>query len=293
MAVEIRLLGREDRLALDRLAPGVFDRPIDPRWSAEFLADPRHHLAVALDDGVVVGMASAVNYVNPDKPPALWINEVGVAPTHRRRGVGRGLLQALLARGRALGCGQAWVLTDASNTAARRLYAGSGGRAAAERCRMFEFRLDQPGTADQGADRGWLRPAGRGDHVRRSWTIIGVKDVAASCRWYQTLLGLREAPPVHDHFGQILDADGTVLLCLHRWGAHEHPTLTSPDQAPPGNGLLLFFRVDDYSGALQRARGLVARFEEEPHLNPNTGTMELSVRDPDGYWVTISALSSR
>jgi hypothetical protein len=79
------------------------------------------------------------------------------------------------------------------------------------------------------------------------------------------------------------------LLCLHEWGAHEHPTLTSPDQATPGNGLLLFFRVDDFDRALQRARALVTGFEEEPHRNPNTRTMEFSLRDPDGYYVTISA----
>jgi hypothetical protein len=68
--------------------------------------------------------------------------------------------------------------------------------------------------------------------------------------------------------------------------------LTSPDHATPGNGLLLFFRVDDFDLALQRARSLPGRLEEEPHLNPNTGTMEFSLRDPDGYYVTISALSA-
>jgi catechol 2,3-dioxygenase-like lactoylglutathione lyase family enzyme len=126
--------------------------------------------------------------------------------------------------------------------------------------------------------------------MRRTWTIIGVRDVAAGLRWYQLLLGLPEAAPVHDDFGQILDSDGTVLLCLHEWGAHEHPTLTSPDHATPGNGLLLFFRVDDFDMALPRGRALVAGFEEEPYLNPSTGTMEFSLRDPDGYYVTISAL---
>jgi catechol 2,3-dioxygenase-like lactoylglutathione lyase family enzyme len=89
-----------------------------------------------------------------------------------------------------------------------------------------------------------------------------------------------------------VDTDGTVLLCLHQWGAHEHPSLMSPDRASPGNGLLLFFRVDDYELALERARALVARFEEEPHVNPNTRTREFSLRDPDGYFVTISALSA-
>jgi hypothetical protein len=66
----------------------------------------------------------------------------------------------------------------------------------------------------------------------------------------------------------------------------------SPDEASTGNGLLLFFRVDDYERALKRARTLVARLEEEPHVNPNTQTMEFSLRDPDGYYVTVSALSA-
>jgi predicted enzyme related to lactoylglutathione lyase len=66
--------------------------------------------------------------------------------------------------------------------------------------------------------------------------------------------------------------------------------LESADNAQPGNGLLLFFRVDNFEESLQNARSLVAQLEEEPNLNPSTGTMELSLRDPDGYYVTISAL---
>jgi catechol 2,3-dioxygenase-like lactoylglutathione lyase family enzyme len=128
--------------------------------------------------------------------------------------------------------------------------------------------------------------------MKRTWTIIGVSDVPGSFKWYQSLLGLPKTAPAHDYFGQILDSDGTVLLCLHQWGAHEHPSLMSRDHPHPGNGLLLFFRVDDFDLALPRARALVARFEEEPHMNPNTGTMEFSLRDLDGYYVTMSALSA-
>ena len=127
--------------------------------------------------------------------------------------------------------------------------------------------------------------------MKRTWTIIGVADVPASFKWYQSLLGRPETAPAHDYFGQILDSDGTVLLCLHAWGEHDHPSLTNPDTATPGNGLLLFFRVDDFDEALARARALVDRFEEEPHVNPNTQTWEFSLRDPDGYYVTISSLS--
>jgi catechol 2,3-dioxygenase-like lactoylglutathione lyase family enzyme len=126
--------------------------------------------------------------------------------------------------------------------------------------------------------------------MKRTWTIIGVADVARSFKWYQTLLGQPQTSPAHDYFGQLLDTDGTVLLCLHQWGAHEHPSLTSAERAEPGNGLLLFIRVDDFDESLGRARKLVARLEEEPHLNPSTGTMEFALRDPDGYYVMVSAL---
>jgi aminoglycoside 6'-N-acetyltransferase I len=85
MGIDIRLLGPSDTGFLDRVAPDVFDGPIVARWAHAFLRDPRHHMVVALEEGLVVGMASAVDYVHPDKAPQLWVNEVGVAPTHRRR----------------------------------------------------------------------------------------------------------------------------------------------------------------------------------------------------------------
>ncbi len=128
--------------------------------------------------------------------------------------------------------------------------------------------------------------------MKRTWTIIAVRDVRTSFRWYQSLLGIAPTEPAHDYFGQVLDSDGTVLLCLHVWGEHDHPPLTSADHAKPGNGLLLFIRVDDYEAVLRHARGLVSRLEEEPHVNPNTETPEFSLRDPDGYYVTISSLTA-
>src|ERR1700758_4022411 len=127
MAINVRLLEPGDAQILVRVAPDVFDNPVDSDLAAEFLADPRHHIAVAIDDGLVVGSAIAVHYVHPDKPAELWINEVGVAPSHRRRGLGRRALTALLRHGRSLGCVSAWVLTDRDNAAARALYAGTGG----------------------------------------------------------------------------------------------------------------------------------------------------------------------
>lgn len=126
--------------------------------------------------------------------------------------------------------------------------------------------------------------------MKRLWTIIGVNDVHASFAWYQSLLGMPRTAPAHHYFAQILDSDGTVLLCLHAWGAHEHPPLTSPDHSTPGNGLLLFFRVDHFDDTLQHARALASHLVQEPHLNPSTRTREFSMRDLDGYYVTISAL---
>ena len=140
---DVRLLGPGDAAVLDRVAADVFDLPLDARLGREFLDDPRHHVAVAVDraDGTVVGFVSAVHYVHPDKPAELWINEVGVAPTHQRRGLARQLLAAMLAHGRTLGCAEAWVATEEGNAPARALYAAAGGEDAAESFRMYTFPL--------------------------------------------------------------------------------------------------------------------------------------------------------
>lgn len=128
VTVEIKVLTATDATVLDRVAAEVFDEPVDARAARLFLADPRHHLAVACDGGVVIGFASGVHYFHPDKPvPELFVNEVGVAPTHQNRGVAKGLLRCLLQHARELGCGQAWVLTDQDNIPAQRVYAASGG----------------------------------------------------------------------------------------------------------------------------------------------------------------------
>ena len=124
----MRLLGPDEADVLRRVTTGVFDHPVVTSLAAEFVADPRHHVAVAIDEGRVVGMASGVHYIHPDKPAELWINEVGVAPMHRRRGLARRLLACLLERGAELGCAEAWVLTEGDNAPARSLYASLGGR---------------------------------------------------------------------------------------------------------------------------------------------------------------------
>ncbi|HJW40439.1 MAG TPA: GNAT family N-acetyltransferase [Rhizomicrobium sp.] len=141
MTVDIRVLKRGEEAILSRVAPAVFDNDVDAALAREYLADPHHHIAVAIDGGEVVGFASGVDYVHPDKPRELFVNEVATAPTHRGQGIGKAVLAALLAHGRAIGCKIAWVLTDLDNTAARALYASAGGKELAHDTVHIEFEL--------------------------------------------------------------------------------------------------------------------------------------------------------
>jgi len=126
-SIEWKLLGPGDEGVLEGARDGVFDRAVEPGLAALFLSDPRHHIAVATESSAVVGFASAVSYIHPDKPARLWINEVAVAEGYRRRGIGERLLRLLLQHGRALGCEEAWVLTDEANGSANQLYLKLGG----------------------------------------------------------------------------------------------------------------------------------------------------------------------
>lgn len=140
MEIDVRVLGRDEAEVLQCVAEGVFDEPLDARYTSTFFADPRHHLAVAIENGVVVGMVSAMDYVHPDKAPQLWINEIGVAPSHQRRGIGRLLLDAILLHGRVLGCTEAWLGTEGNNVPAQALYRSVGGLP--EQFTLYSFSLE-------------------------------------------------------------------------------------------------------------------------------------------------------
>ena len=141
LVTKIKLVGPEDHEILRNPMPEVFDHPVRDDLLREFLEDPRHHMAIAVEGESVVGFGSAVHYVHPDKEPELWINEVGVAPNHRRRGIGRDLVQALLDLAVELGCREAWVLTEGENCAARRLYSLLGGVTPGSDPVMYSFAL--------------------------------------------------------------------------------------------------------------------------------------------------------
>lgn len=140
--LEIKVVGPGDMNWLMNVAEDVFDDPLVPASTEEFINDPRHRLVVAIDDGVIVGFVSSVIYVHPDKSaPELWINEVGVAPTHQGQGLGKRLMQATLEEARRSGCTEAWVLTERRNEAALGLYKSIGGIEGEPDTVMFTFEL--------------------------------------------------------------------------------------------------------------------------------------------------------
>lgn len=120
--------------------------------------------------------------------------------------------------------------------------------------------------------------------------LIAVRDVRASSRWYGELLGA-DSLPEHSHrdvYDRIC-CSGQLILQLHAWDKEEHPNLTDADAAPPGHGVLVWFQVDDFDGAVQRAHGLGAEVIEEPHVNPAPRHREIWLRDPDGYVVVVAS----
>lgn len=123
MTAELRHVTPGDEALFDRVAPDVFDHPVDRGQLARYLATPGHHLFVAIVEGQIVGQVAAVMHYHPDgRPTELYVDEVGVSPAFQRQGIARRLLDAMLALGRDLGCREAWVGTEPDNDAARALY---------------------------------------------------------------------------------------------------------------------------------------------------------------------------
>ena len=107
---------------LDRIAEDVFDEPVRPDRLAAYLAAPGHIMLVAISSGIVVGQCAAIVHRHPDKVTELYIDEVGVTPAFQRKGIGRAMVERMLAIGKELGCGEAWVGTEPDNLPARGLY---------------------------------------------------------------------------------------------------------------------------------------------------------------------------
>ena len=116
--------------------------------------------------------------------------------------------------------------------------------------------------------------------------IIAVKNVEASSKWYQSVLGCRSMHGGKE-FDILVSENDEVLLCLHKWGEHQHPSMTNPG-ITPGNGLIFYFRTDNMDAIRQNVEKTGWSVVEEVHLNPNSLKKEFSLRDPDGYYLTIT-----
>ena len=116
--------------------------------------------------------------------------------------------------------------------------------------------------------------------------IIAVKDIEASSKWYQKIFEFRNKHG-GDHFSVLVSDDDEIILCLHKWEEHNHPTMTNPG-ITPGNGLLLYFRTESMNNIYQNALKTGCVIEEDIHLNPNSLRKEFSFRDTDGYFLTVT-----
>jgi len=139
MSVNLRRVTSDDGALFERIADDVFDEPVDPKSLQQYLAEPGHMMIVAIDDGVVVGQCAAVIHRHPDKVTELYIDELGTAPSHQRRGIGRRMIDAMFDWGRELGCKESWLGTELDNVAANALYRAIQGKA--DTMAYFEFEL--------------------------------------------------------------------------------------------------------------------------------------------------------
>lgn len=140
MTATVRRIGPADAGLFAAIAPDVFDEPVDPRLLSAYLGAPGHLMVLAIEDNQVVGQVAAVVHRHPDKPTELYVDEVGTASTHRRRGIARMMLEAMFDWGRELGCAEAWVGTELDNEAANALYRGHRP-VEDERMQFYVFRL--------------------------------------------------------------------------------------------------------------------------------------------------------
>jgi ribosomal protein S18 acetylase RimI-like enzyme len=128
MHIEIRSLGPGDDEAVFA-AGALFDAPPEAGAARRFLDDPLHHMLVAYDeDGQPVGFVSGVETTHPDKGTEMFLYELAVDESSRRRGIGSALVKALEALARGRGCYGMWTGTEDDNDAARATYARAGAR---------------------------------------------------------------------------------------------------------------------------------------------------------------------
>ena len=128
----------------------------------------------------------------------------------------------------------------------------------------------------------------------RPQPLIAVRDVEASSLWYQHLLGCESAHGGAE-YERLVAPQGALILQLHRWEVeHHHGPIGDPDSRPYGNGVLLWFEIDDIDAAIARAGELGAEIVMPRHRNPPEGDggpnhWECWLRDSDGYTVVLAS----
>lgn len=139
--ITIKIASLDDLTAMIKAGDSLFDYAVKPDRATEFLNDPRHHLVLAYHNEDVIGMASGLHYVHPDKDQQLFINEVSVIEPFQNKGIGRQLVKYLCDYGKKLGCIEAWVATEKSNIPAQKAYLAAGGIEDPEDAVVFTFDL--------------------------------------------------------------------------------------------------------------------------------------------------------
>ena len=124
--VKIHHLGPDDSAMLE--GADVFDHPVDRVQLAAFLTSPSHEIVIALVGASIIGVATGVIHLRPDKPPEFYIDEVGVDEKWRGQKIGVLLMERLLEIARSRGCKSAWLATEEDNRAALGLYRKLGAR---------------------------------------------------------------------------------------------------------------------------------------------------------------------
>jgi catechol 2,3-dioxygenase-like lactoylglutathione lyase family enzyme len=126
----------------------------------------------------------------------------------------------------------------------------------------------------------------------RPQPLICVRDVEASSRWYQHLLGCESAHGGSQY--ERLVSRGQLVLQLHNWDVEHHHGAIGDRNVPAGNGVLLWFEIHDFDAAIRRAAELHAEIVLPRHRNPPDGNggpnhWEIWLRDPDGYTVVLAS----
>jgi catechol 2,3-dioxygenase-like lactoylglutathione lyase family enzyme len=127
----------------------------------------------------------------------------------------------------------------------------------------------------------------------RPQPLIAVTNVEASSQWYQHLLGCQSAHGGAEY--ERLVSKGSLILQLHRFEvAHHHGAIGNPANKPYGNGVLLWFEIDDFDAALTRVAELKPDIVLPCHRNPpdrdgGPNHWEIWLRDLDGYTVVLAS----